>query len=142
MRRLKADDVSSSVFDVDYGALRRAGKSALIFDLDNTLHARRATSVDPRVCDLFERLEKDGFRIGILTNRRRGDRDPVIQELARRVPLIHLAHKPSRAGFVELLRLLGASASDAVMIGDRRWTDVYGANRCGIYSIRVHGARR
>jgi HAD superfamily phosphatase (TIGR01668 family) len=140
--RLKADEVCASVYDVEYDRLRAVGKSALIFDLDNTLHRRRAASVDPRVCELFGRLEEEGFRIGILTNRRRGDRDPVIQELSQRVPLIHLAHKPSRTGFLELLRLLEASAAEAVMIGDRRWTDVYGANRCGIYSIRVRGAHR
>jgi HAD superfamily phosphatase (TIGR01668 family) len=141
MRQLRATEVAASVFAIDYASLRRRGKNALLFDLDNTLHVRGATSVDPQVCELFGRLEEQGFRIGILTNRRRGREDPVIQQLARRVPLIHLAHKPSRGGFLELLRLLDASPAEAVMIGDRRWTDVFGANRCGIFSIRVRGVR-
>jgi len=37
---------------------------------------------------------------------------------------------------------LGESPARAVMIGDRRLTDILGANRSGIYSIRVRGFRR
>ncbi len=78
-----------------------------------------------------------GFKIGILTNRRIGTKDPVIFSLARKYPVVIRAGKPRRRGFREILDQLGVSPSEAVMVGDRRLTDVAGANRLGIYSIRI-----
>ena len=78
-----------------------------------------------------------GFHIGILTNRRRIRNDPVIAALARRYPLHHTASKPGKAGFLALLQELKNPIAQAVMIGDRTFTDIFGANRLGIYSIRV-----
>ena len=78
-----------------------------------------------------------GFKIGILTNRRIGTNDPVIHSLGEKYPVVIRAGKPRRRGFRELLTRLGVSPSEAVMVGDRRLTDVAGANRLGIYSIRI-----
>lgn len=141
MRLLRADEVAQSIFHVDYDALWNGGKCALIFDLDNTLGERWASELHPRVRKLLADLSERGFRIGILTNRRRGGADPVIADLAALYPTIRMAHKPSRRGYAKLLARLEASAAEAVMIGDRTMTDVVGANRCGMRSIRVRGFR-
>ncbi len=78
-----------------------------------------------------------GFKIGILTNRRIGTNDPVIHSLGEKYPVVIRAGKPRRRGFREILARLDVSPSAAVMVGDRRLTDVAGANRLGIYSIRI-----
>jgi len=79
-----------------------------------------------------------GFYVGILTNRRFGTDDEVILELARRYPLRYRAGKPRKSGFKDILAQIGLPAEQAVMIGDRLFTDIFGANRLGIYSIRIH----
>jgi len=151
MRILRPSEVAQSIFDIDFDRLLREGKQAVIFDLDRTLGSRRPRSLAHRVLALLEELEEKGFRIGILTNRRlggcsksqigyytpRADGDPVIERLNNSYPLIHTAAKPRKSGFLAMLSELGASPQQTVMVGDHLLTDILGANRVGIYSIKI-----
>lgn len=137
MKLLQPREVVPSIFEIDFARLRSAGKRAIIFDLDKTLGGRRPSRLEPAVLALLEDLTRMGFHIGILTNRRRVNNDPVIEHLAQSYPLLHTARKPSRRGFLSLLAQLQASPHQAVMVGDRLFTDIFGANRLGIYSIRI-----
>jgi hypothetical protein len=140
MRRLRPHETVDTLFDVDYDRLYADGKRALIFDLDDTLGPHRMDRISPAVERLLCDLATRGFAIGVLTNRRFAGNDPVVRWLSSLYPTIHRAGKPRRAGFIALLRRLGAAPGDAVMIGDRRLTDVFGANRLGLYTIRVRRA--
>ncbi|HHR84907.1 HAD-IIIA family hydrolase [Candidatus Bipolaricaulota bacterium] len=137
MNLLRPREQVRSIIDIDYDRLYRLGKRALLFDLDNTLGGRRPARLSPEVVSLLESLTKMGFRVGILTNRRIGTKDRVIVELAAKYPLRYRAGKPRKGGFKEILEQVGVPPRKAVMIGDRLFTDVLGANRLGIYSIRV-----
>lgn len=136
MRLLRPCEVATSIFEIDFAKLYSEGKRAILFDLDNTLGERRPNRLEPDVIALLEELTRVGFKIGILTNRRQAN-DPVIDHLAQDYPLLHRAGKPSKKGFRSLLKKLGASSHQAVMVGDRLLTDIVGANRLGIYSIRI-----
>ena len=138
MSLLKPHEQVDSIFDIDYERLYRNGKRALLFDLDKTLGGHRPRRLEPEVYALLEDLATLGFRVGILTNRRWGTDDPVIVELGRKYPLRVRAGKPRKGGFKEILSQLDISYEQAVMIGDRLFTDVFGANCLGIYSIRIH----
>lgn len=128
----------ATVFDIDFEYLWREGKRALIFDLDQTLGVRRSAKLHPQVYRLLNSLQERGFAVAILTNRRfRIKSDRVIAELAQNYPLIHTAGKPSKQGFLTLMAKIDATPADTVMIGDRLFTDIWGANRLGIYSIRI-----
>ncbi len=139
MRFLRATRTVRSVHEIDFRELWNEGKRGLIFDFDNTLGARGDTRLSEAVDVLLHDLQSKGFRIGVLTNRRRAESDPVIRALAERFPLIHLARKPSRKGYRRLLEELELEAGDTVMIGDRRLTDIFGANRINMDSILVQG---
>jgi hypothetical protein len=138
MSLLKPREQVGSIFDVDYDRLYREGKRAILFDLDNTLGGRRTAQLTPEVRLLLDDLTDKGFRIGILTNRRWGTNDPVIVELGRKYLLRVRAGKPRKGGFKKILSQLDIPYERAVMIGDRLFTDIFGANRLGIYSIRIH----
>jgi HAD superfamily phosphatase (TIGR01668 family) len=137
MRLFRPSETVPSIFEIDFPRLYEQGKRAVIFDLDKTLGGRKPTRLEPRVVNLLERLAGMGFRIGVLTNRRRVVRDPVIEQLSKRYPLHHRARKPSKNGFLTLLSAMGVSPHQAVVVGDRRLTDIFGANRLAIHSIRV-----
>lgn len=137
MSQLRPREIARSIFDVDYDRLYGLGKRAVLFDLDNTLGKRRPDQLSPEVAELLEKLTRMGFRIGILTNRRIGTKDPVIIELGNRYPLRCRAGKPRSRGFREILDQVGVPPKRAVMIGDRLFTDILGANRLGIYSVRI-----
>lgn len=137
MRFLRPDETVASIFEVDYQQLFTAGKRALLFDLDRTLGRYRSRHLQPKVYQLLEAQAGIGFRIGILTNRRWVKDDPVIAILTQNYPVLHAAGKPAKKGFLSLLKQLEASSEQAVMIGDRITTDIIGANRLGIHSIKV-----
>jgi len=134
---LRATETVETIFDVDYARLRAAGKRVLLFDLDNTLGRRGMEHLPERIIDFLSSLSERGFVVGVLTNRKRNAEDPAVRTLRAHVPVVHAAGKPAGRGFRELLDLLDGSPADAVMIGDRRLTDILGANRLGIHSIRV-----
>ena len=141
MRLLRATETAATILDVDYDRLHATGKRVLLFDLDNTLGRRGMEHLPERILDFLLTLGERGFRVGVLTNRRRNAEGPAVRTLRAHVPVVHAAGKPARRGFLELLDVLEATPKDAVMIGDRRLTDVLGANRLGIHSIRVRRHR-
>lgn len=142
MNPLRPREVADSVFSVDYERLWSRGVRALLFDLDNTLGRRGTAALGKEAVDLLRRLVTRGFGVGILTNRKGGRSDALTAALGGEFLVLDVARKPHRAGFARALAELGEPPERAAMIGDRRLTDVLGANRSGIYSIRVKGFRR
>jgi len=136
LRALQPDETAATIFDVDFDRLSSAGTTVLLFDLDGTLGRGRPDRLAPPVDALFERLTAMGFRIGILSNRRTR-RGPIVASLNGRFPTVFRAGKPARRAFHRILSEMNALPDDAVMIGDRRLTDVLGARRVGIRSILV-----
>lgn len=130
--RLRPSETANSVLDIDYSRLRASGKRCLLFDFDGTLAKHGSPELPSESAKLLRELTGKGFRLGILTNRRR---HRVIAGIA--IPIIYHAHKPRRLGYVSLLNQLGSEPPNSVMIGDRFITDVLGANRLGIHTIRV-----
>lgn len=137
IRLLKPREVVETVFDIDYARLRASGKRAVLFDLDNTLRRKWSETLFPDVEGLLARLREMGFRTGIITNRKYVARDPLVHELARRMAVLCRAGKPRRRGYLALLSRLDVLQHEAVMVGDRRLTDVLGANRLGLHTILV-----
>jgi len=136
LRILRPDEMAATIFDVDFDRLLSERKTVLLFDLDGTLGRGRPDRLDPRVESLFERLTSVGFRIGILSNRRTR-RGSIVSNLNGRFPAVFRAGKPARRAFRRILSEMDAHPGDAVMIGDRRLTDVLGARWAGIRSILV-----
>ena len=141
LRLLRPRETVPSILEIDFERLRGLGVRAVLFDVDRTLKARGPTPLEPSVASLLERLRSAGFGVGILTNRRH-DGDPFLDALGDRYPLCHTARKPWKRGFLSLLHELRASPTEAAMVGDRFLTDVLGANRLHIYSIRVLPVRK
>ena len=52
-------------------------------------------------------------------------------------PYVCDAEKPDEKGYLTALEKLGTDKREAVCVGDQVFTDIYGANKCGIDSILV-----
>ena len=135
LRLFFPDEKVHTVEDVDYEGLVNAGIKAVIFDLDNTIAKWGDDSLAREINDLLGRLNSLGLKIGILSNSRRKN----VGDFARDLPFPHFfnANKPSGKGFYQLLEELGVSPEEAAMVGDQLFTDVLGANRINMYTIRV-----
>ena len=134
-RVLFPDEKANSVDDIDYERLVSSGIKAIIFDLDNTLALWGEDELEQEIVDLFDFLTSIGLRVGIMSNTKRQE----IQDFVLKLPFPHLfnANKPRSKGFKLMLDKLGVSAEKTVMVGDQLFTDVLGANRLDIYTIRV-----
>ncbi len=119
---------------IDFDALWQAGYRGLLFDVDNTLVPHGADST-PEVDALFARLRRIGFRCLILSD---NGPDRIRRFLTNiDADFIDNAGKPRKRGYREALRRLELPPQQVLMIGDQVFTDVLGANRCGIPSILV-----
>ena len=56
---------------------------------------------------------------------------------AMETPFVYKADKPSRKGYLEGMEKMGTRLENTLFIGDQLFTDVWGANRAGMYSILV-----
>jgi len=130
--RLRPAETVETIFDIDFEKLRSLGKQALLFDFDATLAKKGSRVMLSASNALLADLSATGFRIGILTNRRKRKTIAGIS-----FPIIYHACKPRRAGYLAMLEMLSSSPEQGVMIGDRYITDVLGANWLGIHTIRV-----
>ena len=124
-----------SAYTVDYETLWKRGFRGLIFDIDNTLvHHGAPADEDARA--LARRLKEIGFSVCLISNNQKERVRPFADALG--VSYLENAHKPSRKGYMAALRRIGCGKKEAVFIGDQIFTDIYGANRAGIYSILVN----
>ena len=123
-----------SVSDIEFKKLYDSGIKAVIFDIDNTLVFQDEDSTEETE-RLFSALHKLGLKTMILSN----NNEERVRRFLRNIdsPYICKAYKPFRKGYLKALERLGVKKEQAVFVGDQLFTDILGANRCGIRSILV-----
>lgn len=134
LRAFYPDRYVSSAYTISFENMYRQGYRGIIFDVDNTLVPHGAPA-DRRSEELFERLREIGFSTCILSN----NKEPRVAPFADRVksPYIFKGGKPAKKGYEKAMEVMGTDCSNTFFIGDQLFTDVWGANRTGIYSILV-----
>ena len=133
-RPLYPNDHVHSVFDIDYQKLWDDGFRGLIFDIDQTLVPHGYDST-PEIDDLFQRIHNRGFKTVMLSN---NDAERVERFLVNiDAPYVCDAEKPDEEGYRKAIEVLGLPESRIACIGDQLFTDVLGANKCGLHSIIV-----
>lgn len=123
-----------SVFTIDYRKLYDKGYRGVIFDIDNTLVEHGGDS-NSEVDALFEEIHRAGLKTVLLSN---NDEERTLRFIKNiDTPYVCDAEKPDEKGFLTALEKLGTDKREAVCVGDQVFTDIYGANKCGIDSILV-----
>lgn len=123
-----------SVFAIDYKKLYDMGFRGIIFDIDNTLvpHGDNST---PEVDALFKEIHAAGIKTVLLSN---NDKER-IERFIKNIDTQYVcdAEKPNPDGYIKALEKLGIDKDEVVCIGDQTFSDIIGANGCGIKSILV-----
>lgn len=127
-------EMVESSYVIPYETLYEKGIRGVIFDVDNTLVPHGAPA-DERALALFERFHQMGMKTCLLSN----NKEPRVASFAAQVdsPYIFKGGKPSRKGYQKAMEKMGTDAATTIFVGDQLFTDVYGANRTGIYSFLV-----
>ena len=127
-------DYVEDVFSINYEALYGSGIRGILFDIDNTLvpHGKDST---PEVDALFQKIRETGLQVFLLSDNSRER----IERFNRNIhaPFLEEAGKPDPAPYEEAIRRLGLPKDQVLMVGDQLFTEILGANRCGIRSILV-----
>lgn len=123
-----------SAYVIPYDHYQANGIRGVIFDVDNTLAPHDAPA-DAQARDLFEQLRQLGMKTCLLSN----NKEPRVREFAEAVgsAYIHKGGKPGVGGYERAMEKMGTDRESTIFVGDQLFTDVYGANRAGIYSILV-----
>lgn len=121
-----------STYQIDFEELYHRGFRGILFDVDNTLVPHGAPATKESV-ELFQRLHALGFATCLISN----NKEPRVRPFAEAMEtdFVYKADKPSRKGYEEGRRLMGTELGQTLFIGDQLFTDIWGANRSGMYSI-------
>ncbi len=123
-----------SVYQIDFRALYQKGVRGVLFDVDNTLVPHGAPA-DDKAKALFVSLGELGIKTCLISNNKLGR----VKSFADSVGAAYVenAHKPSVKGYQRGMEKIGCSQGNTIFVGDQIFTDIYGANRAGIFTILV-----
>lgn len=123
-----------STYEINFEQYYKDGYRAIIFDIDNTLVPHGAPA-DERAIALFKRLHQLGYQTLMLSN----NKEPRVKMFCDAVDAeyIYKAGKPDPAKYLEAMKRMESDVGNTLFVGDQIFTDVWGANRAGIYSILV-----
>jgi HAD superfamily phosphatase (TIGR01668 family) len=125
---------ADSVYQIRFERLYQEGIRGVIFDIDNTLVAHGAPA-DERSIALFASLRQIGLQTCLISN----NQEPRVRPFAEAVGSLYVcdAHKPSVKNYKKAMELMQTEKNTTIFIGDQLFTDVFGANRAGIFSCLV-----
>lgn len=126
---------AGDVFSIDYQKLYDKGYRGILFDVDNTL-VHHGDDSTPQIDALFQRIGTIGLKTVLVSNNDSARLERFLKNID--APYVADANKPAPQGYQKALDLLGISKEQAVCVGDQLFTDICGANKCGIDSILVH----
>lgn len=123
-----------STYEIDFEQYYQDGYRAIIFDIDNTLVPHGAPA-DQRAIALFKRLHALGYQTMMLSN----NKEPRVKMFCDAVDAeyIYKAGKPNPTNYREAMKRMHTDEKNTLFVGDQIFTDVWGANKAGIYSILV-----
>ena len=133
--KLYPTESASSTYAIDFKSLYEQGFRGIIFDIDNTLvcHGKPA---DDRCTRKITELTGMGYKVLFLSN----NKEPRVKSFSDSLPgtmYIYKAGKPSVKGYEKAMEMMETDTVDTLFVGDQIFTDIWGANKAGIYSILV-----
>jgi HAD superfamily phosphatase (TIGR01668 family) len=132
---LTPDFIYDSVYDIDFGALKKNNIKGLIFDIDNTLVSYNQPEPTNDVVGLMNKLKSENFEICFISN---NDRQRV-EQFNRNLKYLsfYKAGKPSTKFFKEAAKKMEMERGNIAVIGDQLFTDVIAAKRMKMPSVLV-----
>lgn len=123
------------VTDADLASMWGRGKRGLLVDADNTLLPYGTLNLADEFRAWLEGAAAMGYRIVVFTNNF-GSRAEAIRGTIG-LPIVYGWVKPFPWGMRRALRAIGLPRQEVLLFGDQMFTDILGANLCGIDSALV-----
>ena len=127
--------VVEKVQSINLNMLIKKGIKGLILDIDNTLVPSFIKEADDKTLKWINQVKSRGIKVCIVSNATKKRVELFNEKLG--LEAIYRASKPGERAFKKALSILGLTACQTAVIGDQIFTDVYGGNRLGMYTILV-----
>ncbi len=124
------------ITDITLDDLYNMGAKAVAVDLDNTTVLDSTLHAPGGVKEWLGMVRGAGFPVIIITNTY-PIRAWMLSRKFGKLPWISFAEKPNTGAFFKAAKMLQVNVEDIVMIGDRLFKDVMGANKAGCISVKV-----
>ncbi|HEX2946450.1 MAG TPA: YqeG family HAD IIIA-type phosphatase [Clostridia bacterium] len=126
----------NSIRDITPDLLEKHRIRGLILDIDNTLVPNHVADADENAVEWIGRIRAAGYKLCIVSN---ASKKRVVRFNDRlQLDAVHRAMKPGTGAFIKAGRLMGIKNENIAVVGDQIFTDVYGGNRAGMFTILVH----
>lgn len=134
LKKFYPKEYVNTTYEIDFDELYKKGYRGVIFDIDNTLVPHGAPA-DEQAIAFFKRLHAMGYGTLMLSN----NKEPRVKMFCDAVsaPYISKAGKPGVDGYQKAMEIMGTNVDNTLFVGDQIFTDVWGANKAGIYSFLV-----
>lgn len=135
MKRFFPDLYVKSIKDIDLYKMKRQGIENFIMDIDNTLVETAVKEPDEELLEWFRNVRNHGIKICLVSNNNKIRVEKFNAKL--NAFAVHRAVKPMKRAFKRALALLKSDKKNTAVIGDQIFTDIFGGNRMGLYTILV-----
>lgn len=123
------------VTDISEDLLNSLGIRAVFLDVDNTLSVHGSQSPFEGSVVWAKNLVDQGFQLFIISNNFKERVEPFAAQF--QLPFVHFAVKPLPWGYLKAKKGLRkkVKSSQCLVVGDQIFTDIIGANLCGMKSV-------
>lgn len=135
MNLLKPNLYINKIDDLELEKLSNLGIKNLLIDIDNTLVPYTQVDSDARVEFLLKSYKDLGFKVFIVSNNTKDRVEKFSKGL--QTPYYYFALKPLSFIYKKIIRKYNLKVKETACIGDQLLTDVFGANRMGLFTIYV-----
>lgn len=124
-----------SIVDITKELLDKNQIKGLILDIDNTLVPNHVAEADENAVKWIETIKAEGYKMCIVSN---ASKKRVVRFNNKlQLYAVHRAMKPGTAAFKKACSIMGLSCKSVAVVGDQIFTDVYGGNLAGMFTILV-----
>ena len=106
---------------------------AIVLDVDNTMAAHSSQVPFGGVLEWTQQMTAAGIKLIVVSNNYEQRVAPFAAKFD--LPFISFACKPSPLGYLRAKKLAGVRVKECLVAGDQIFTDVLGANLCGMKSV-------
>jgi len=125
----------NNIYEIDIDKLKKNNISLLIFDIDNTLVPYNEPTASEKILTYMKNLQDHDFSVALVSN----NKAERVERFNESLALFHVAAamKPFKRGLKQVMRHFHAEKPNTAIVGDQVFTDVYGGNRLGVFTILV-----
>jgi len=135
MRIFSFDEYHRDIYGIKAEKLLEMGIKGVLLDIDNTLVTYDDPEPTESVLSWFNSLVEKGIKIAFISNNSKERVELFNKDLGYYAE--GDAKKPSVKGYYRAMEKMGIKKSECAVIGDQVFTDMWAANRAGMYGILV-----